>query len=167
MVQYQIHTWILSHSRMILKILFPILKNVILQHFFCHGFPFVSYRDLKNFHADLRGHPVTHHITLFQWIFPPMLKILNINIGSVGVFWHVLGYTSYDVIIFCVVAGICLKLRWSSSIRIYFWNMPPGWCYVPRSSPISKVLETPSYNIHEICVFCDAGFTCTSLAQCL
>ena len=147
MVQYQIHTWILSPSRIILKILFPILKNAILQHFFGHSFTFVSYRDLKNFYLikDVTLLPTTSYF-LSEFLLP-IMKLLSTHIGPVGVFWHVLGYTSCDVINFCVVARICLKLGWSSSIRTYFWNMPPGWCYVPRSSPISILLESPSYKV--------------------
>ena len=42
------------------------------------------------------------------------------------------GYTCADVITFCVNNQIGLKHGWSLSIGIFFWNMSPRWCYLPR-----------------------------------
>ena len=55
------------------------------------------------------------------------------------------GYTSSDVIIFCVDAHIGLKLCRSSWIEKYFRTMPLCWCYLSREAQTSIFYERPSY----------------------
>ena len=55
------------------------------------------------------------------------------------------GYTSCDVIIFCVDTHIGLKFCWSSWIEMYFRTMPLCWCYLSRGAQTPIFYEHTTY----------------------